>query len=415
MEYKHFFDIGYKEGSNKIRRYSPTFPLVAGKWKFVSDVSGLLLSSDSTIESCFISFSSNDELFKEIILTNTALKYGRSIGLSSVTVFENGAWVDEKYREITISDTQYLEYKYFKILNSSFYYTPTAGAYTWVENPCINSDWEITYNVDDMEVNIQVYSMTADNTFGELVPISSVTCSYNSSNDYSLTIEGRSAERIIFNQDGWKYQNVNGDFTATDTEKLRTIIIETSSAPFLLEGTRFSFLWKNLIANTQYFLLSGDWINTEFEIVSGSFTGIPVLYTTQDNANMIILGEKGKQVISNDIGVSFGNFCNLFDIIKTESGNYFEANEYNYSMAWGGRLSTSEGTDGGTIGGWNISLERIKELNGSNFLIAKYNFETDSAAVYEVSDYDPQTGTITMDMELSHNDIFTILYKNEEQ
>ncbi len=415
MEYKRFFDIGYKEGSNTIRRYSPTFPLVAGKWKFVSDVSGLLPSTDDTTEPCWISFSSNGESFRKFTLTNTALWYTRSFGESTVTVFENGAWVDEKYREITISDTQYLEYKCFKTLNSSLYYMPTVGTYTWVENPYINSDWEITFNADDMEVNIQMYSMTADNTFGELVPVSYIACSHNSDDDYSLTIEGISDGRIIFDQDGWKYQCANGNFTATDTEKLRTITIELNSAPFLFEGTRFSFLWKNLITNTQYFLLSGDWINTEFEITSGSFTGTPVLYTTQNNANMIILGEKGKQVISNDIGVSFSNFCNLFGIIKTESGNYFEASEYNYTMAWGGRLSTSEGTDGGTISGWNISLEGLKEQNGSNFLIAKYNFETDSAVVYEVNDYDPQTGTITMDMELGHNDIFTILYKNEEQ
>lgn len=415
MEYKRFFDVGYKEGSNTIRRYSPTFPLVAGKWKFVSDMSGLFPSDDSEPGYILMSFSSNNELFREIVLTNTTMEYVKQFGNSNVIVFENGAWVDEKYREIITSDIEYLEYKYFKILDVSFYYMPIAGTYTWVENPYINSDWEMTYNVDDMEVNIQMYSMTADDTFGELIPVSFIACAHDSEDNYSLTIEGEGANRIVFDQEGWKYYNNSEYYTAADTEKLRTIIIGNNSAPFLLEGTRFSFLWKNLIANIQYFLLSGDWIDVEFEVMSGDFTGIPVLYTTQNNVNMIILGEKGKQVISNGVGVSFSDFCNLFDINQTEEGNHFEASEYSYYMPWGGRLSTSDGTDGGTATGWDFGTEYTKDFKNDNFLIAKYNFETDTAAVYELSDYAPDTGIMTMNVELGHNDIFTVLFREDEQ
>ena len=410
MQYKHFFDVGYNNEADTIRHYSYRFPLITGKWRFISDVSNILVSGSETIN-IDLSFSSNDELFSGITLTNSTMSYSRY--LYDVIVFENGAWTDGIYRDIVISDINYLGSEYINVLNTVLFYVPTAGTYIWAEVPRMNFEQEVTYNVDDMEVNVQMYSMTADDTFGDLIPVSFIACARDYDNNYSLTIEGKSADSIIFDQDGWRYHGSGGYYTATDTEKLRTLIIEAGSTPIPFEGTRFCFLWKNLISQDQTFLLSDIWIVSELEIISGDFTGeTAVLYTSKNNANIVTLGTKGKQVITDSLD-GFSNFCNIFDITQTEEGTIFEASDYPYVIPWGARLSTPDGIDGGTLTQWNVTHELLKELNKDDILIAKYNLETDSASVHNIIDYDPEMGTITADFKIGHNDIFAILSKLE--
>lgn len=128
--------------------------------------------------------------------------------------------------------------------------------------------------------------------------------------------------------------------------------------------------------------------------VRGSFAGTPTLYTTANDANKIEVGNNGYEWVTkvNDVNqtVSGNDFLDAFGVNQTVDGNSLAGKTLGFMTYFSSRLSTTEGTDGGTFTSWGMSgeVEEIKDCAKEDLYCVVYNSETDTVKVYALDEYD---------------------------
>lgn len=100
-----------------------------------------------------------------------------------------------------------------------------AGTYQFIETLKSNTELDIA-----QPINCKVNTLTSDNTYGDLSEsgVFNISVINTESNPLELDISGEEVEaEIVYQDNSWKYMSSNGTYTATDTSKLRTIVLET--------------------------------------------------------------------------------------------------------------------------------------------------------------------------------------------
>lgn len=140
----------------------------------------------------------------------------------------------------------------------------------------------------------------------------------------------------------------------------------------------------------------------------------PIFYTTNNDADKVIVGSKGYPLIEkiNDANateiVTANQFFETFGITTTNKGTTITGN-WGFVCVFGGRLTTTQGTNGGNFEVWGTNedgLDSIKELGEiEDVLFVVYDTETDTAAVYELDEYNGEFGTFKVSAEVGYNKI----------
>lgn len=149
--------------------------------------------------------------------------------------------------------------------------------------------------------------------------------------------------------------------------------------------------------------------------VRGSFAGTPTLYTTANNANKIDVGNNGYEWVTkvNDDNqiVSGNDFLDAFGINQTVDGTSLAGKTLGFMTHFSSRLSTTEGTDGGTFTSWGMSgeVEEIKSCAKEDLYCVVYDSETDTVKVYTLDEYDPQYGTFSVSAEIGYNTMIAFM------
>nr|DAE55202.1 MAG TPA: hypothetical protein [Caudoviricetes sp.] len=151
-------------------------------------------------------------------------------------------------------------------------------------------------------------------------------------------------------------------------------------------------------------------------VTRGTFntTAEPTFYTTNNDADKVIVGSKGYPLIEkiNDANateiVTANQFFETFGITETNKGTTITGN-WEFVCGFGGRLTTTQGTNGGDFEVWGTNedgFENIKELGEiEDVLFVVYDTETDTAAVYELDEYNGRLGTFKVSAEVGYNKI----------
>lgn len=154
--------------------------------------------------------------------------------------------------------------------------------------------------------------------------------------------------------------------------------------------------------------------------VRGSFAGTPTLYTTANNANKIEVGNNGYEWVTkvNDDNqmVSGNDFLDAFGINQTVDGTSLAGKTLDFVTRFSSRLSTTEGTDGGTFTSWGMSgeVEEIKSFVKEELYCVVYNSETDTVKVYTLDEYDPEYGTFSVSAEIGYNTMIAFMLEATE-
>lgn len=154
--------------------------------------------------------------------------------------------------------------------------------------------------------------------------------------------------------------------------------------------------------------------------VRGSFAGTPTLYTTANNANKIEVGNNGYEWVTkvNDDNqiVSGNDFLDAFGVSQTVDGTSLAGKTLGFMTKFSSRLSTTEGTDGGTFTSWGMSgeVEEIKSCEKEDLYCVVYNSETDTIKVYTLDEYDEQYGTFSVSAEIGYNTMIAFMLDTTE-
>lgn len=149
--------------------------------------------------------------------------------------------------------------------------------------------------------------------------------------------------------------------------------------------------------------------------VRGSFAGTPTLYTTANNANKIEVGNNGYEwvtKVNDDNQIISGNdFLDAFGINQTVDGTSLAGKTLGFMTHFSSRLSTTEGTDGGTFTSWGMSgeVEEIKSCEKEDLYCVVYNSETDTVKVYTLDEYGPQYETFSVSAEIGYNTMIAFM------
>ena len=149
--------------------------------------------------------------------------------------------------------------------------------------------------------------------------------------------------------------------------------------------------------------------------VRGSFSGTPTLYTTANDANKIEVGNNGYEWMSkvNDDNqiVSGNDFLNAFGVSQTVGGTSLVGKTLEFATFFSSRLSTTEGTDGGTLTSWGMSgeVEAIKDFGEGNVYCVVYDSKTDTVKVYDLDEYDERYGTFSVSAEIGYNTMIAFM------
>lgn len=149
--------------------------------------------------------------------------------------------------------------------------------------------------------------------------------------------------------------------------------------------------------------------------VRGSFAGTPTLYTTANNANKIEVGNNGYEWVTkvNDDNqiVSGNDFLDAFGINQTVDGTSLAGKTLGFMTHFSSRLSTTEGTDGGTFTSWGMSgeVEEIKGCVKEDLYCVVYNSKTDTVKVYDLDEYDERYGTFSVSAEIGYNTMIAFM------
>lgn len=111
----------------------------------------------------------------------------------------------------------------FLITRGNFDKTLGKGTYQFIENPNIPAPIDITQNI-----TATINTLTDNNTYGSQKAIDTIAVYRSSTSEIgSLAIFNEDPYYGISTSGEWTYEDENGSYTATDTTKLRTIIVET--------------------------------------------------------------------------------------------------------------------------------------------------------------------------------------------
>lgn len=147
-------------------------------------------------------------------------------------------------------------------------------------------------------------------------------------------------------------------------------------------------------------------------VTGGTFTGTPSL--GEDNALTMTVGQKGYAVIQPDI-TALQAVTSEFGITQTNKGNAITAS-YELFFPWGGRLTTTAGTDGGVAAKIDFTINALSGYALDEILLVKYNSIDDTAEVLEPDEFNSEYGRITLAtrLNLSFNDIIVVYVKAPE-
>lgn len=157
-------------------------------------------------------------------------------------------------------------------------------------------------------------------------------------------------------------------------------------------------------------VIAGNWGS------AGDFT----FYTTNNGANIMTAGSKGYPLIK-DINskiyteiVTANQFFETFGITKTNKGTEITRHwNWEFYSSFGGRLTTTQGTDGGSFSVWEATeCEAFKSLAPiEDFLFIVYDSKTDTAAAYELDKYNEVTGAFTVSAEIDYYKIISCVLR----
>jgi len=151
-----------------------------------------------------------------------------------------------------------------------------------------------------------------------------------------------------------------------------------------------------------------------FVMTKGDFVGSPVLFTTANEANRIQVGSKGYDLIRrvNDpdsVFITANEFLAAFGVTTTNKGNSIAGRSLDFVTPFSSRLSTVDGTDGGSFVEWGLnnnasgSLDSIKEMEKENLLFIIYDCSTDTVQACELDTYDAEMGIFSVTCNAGYN------------
>lgn len=101
-----------------------------------------------------------------------------------------------------------------------------AGTYQFIETLKSNTELDIAE-----PINCKVNTLTSNDTYGDMSEsgVFNISVINTESNPLELDIAGETVEaEIVYQDNSWTYMSSSGNYTATDTSKLRTIVLETN-------------------------------------------------------------------------------------------------------------------------------------------------------------------------------------------
>ena len=100
-----------------------------------------------------------------------------------------------------------------------------AGTYQFIETLKSNTELDIAE-----PINCKVNTLTSNDTYGDMSEsgVFNISVINTESNPLELDIAGETVEaEIVYQDNSWTYMSSSGNYTTTDTSKLRTIVLET--------------------------------------------------------------------------------------------------------------------------------------------------------------------------------------------
>lgn len=297
--------------------------------------------------------------------------------------------------------------------------TLEAGTYIFKEQPSLSALIDI-----EQAITGTINTLAANNTYGSQKTVDTIIILRSNTAELGLlTITNNDhGYAIQTDADVWKYIDENGEFTSTDTTKLRTIIFENDQqvSP---EFYKWTIADGNLVKYDEPASGGGDLVmakgdqylfsmneSSDIDVLSGSFVGTPTFYTTNNNANTIHLKPKGYDLIAkindgnNTNPPTANEFFTAFGITATNKETSLVQRRGDFITTFSSRLSTTEGTDGGEFSNWGLNhCDNIKDLEQENLLLVVYDSLTDTAQAFELDDYDPRYGTFTTSAVVGYN------------
>lgn len=158
----------------------------------------------------------------------------------------------------------------------------------------------------------------------------------------------------------------------------------------------------------------------KMSVIQGSLTGTAVLFTTNNNANKVKVGTKGYQMLTTIdsaevLNYSIKDITTLFGIEnKTISGDViYNPERFNQSYSnFGGRITSSNGTDIGTVNQLQLKCDAFKSAFTTPLavLVAKYDINTDTIEIANISNMDEEEGMIEFAFPngLGYNTLFNM-------
>lgn len=308
------------------------------------------------------------------------------------------------------------------------------GTYQFIESPNMNISTDET-------VDGKMYTLTADNTYGEQTSFDGISV-VKSTAQIGQVFIGNSTSGYSVNCAGgdWKYINTDGDeFTATDTSKLRTIVLETDQY-VSQEFYDWAITQGNLVKVKQS---TGEtWVLKSSDMTAPSNTideTINFTNAANDNFTRINIYSEGKgvhisyfnnsaetDIITGDFGVTGDNATITFETAPTgDLLTWLQANGTKqggttvaHTLTWSdstmvvtvnGNAVTSPYT---LANGDKIVLKRTSGYQSYNIITNTGSFDTDttqSPLAVNNSDIKLQNGDI--DMSPSVHRGFTINYE----
>ena len=290
----------------------------------------------------------------------------------------------------------------FTNTGGSFTGTPTAGTtYYYTEDDSSNGE-----------------TWVLDESVNGLTLVSTNVSFISNGNSYTW-INARKGYIAYSNSELWDDANMVYDTVSWTNQAYRTITFATAPTGDLLTWLQANGVKQdeasNVVTLSNTNLLAPMSVSM-LSVTRGTFSAAaePTFYTTNNNADKVTVGNKGYALIEkiNDDNateiVTANQFFEAFGITKTNKGTVIAGN-WEFCSSFGGRLTTTQGTDGGNFEIWGTNedgFDPIKSMGAiENLLFVVYDTETDTAAAYELDEYNEKYGTFKVSAEVSYNKI----------
>lgn len=260
-----------------------------------------------------------------------------------------------------------------------------------------------------------------NNFIGSLPTPTTINFTSNNKNFDTFTKKstGPNASYLVYSYQGVATNVYNQANNAWINEAYKTVTFSTPPTGDLLAWLQANGTKQSGSSNVVT-LDNGNYLAqmtvSMLSVTRGTFStsAEPTFYTTNNDADKVIVGSKGYSLIEkiNDYNateiVTANQFFETFGITTTNKGTTITGN-WEFACSFGGRLTTTQGTNGGNFEVWGTNedgLEILKDLAEiEDILFVVYDTETDTAAVYELDEYDAQYGTFKVSAEVGYNKI----------